>query len=587
MNESEFERTARDAAAGVRARADEIADSDGALAQLLTSEARRWLRMARARRPRPEWTSPHERRGRSPWVPLLIAAASVAAIAGIVLVVRGDSPDTIVSTSEPDAPASDRGRRRARLGPGAHRADEHRRGDDDRAARHHCRAAGRSRRHRVRTSTDQQLTRTVLATYGHGDGPDDLGYESCQECEPLTPFAPIVTDDGTVFVADAYNERWQIFRNGDWTSLPYRPGEVVTATPVVGPDGLIYASVADRLGTWSGMRIVSYDPLTMDLVESYPGGSPAYSTVDLVNGTIEMAGRIRTFDASLGRPTWDVDWQTSLVTLSLSGIQRKFQLPGSWHTSDIEVAALDDGSIVLRVYVLADSGPLDYLLVRLWADGSWATGRIARSPGTTNLDGRFTDTGYVQLEDAIVEYAFPTFAGVDPLAGWTVPTFEAPDLAAVPRLLPQQPVPGVVSTVRTEWADTPNESPGYTQTWVRSGAQGAVDAIAQIETRFEPRLPTDTAAADAEIAGWPRSYFSSHRAVGRDPQLVQRDAIDDGVDERARQIRRAGCRQVVGGGCRWRRMGDALTSRSGSMDAGARGMVVGRRIANHRAADSG
>lgn len=308
------------------------------------------------------------RRRRSPWLPILIAAASAG---GIVLTACSDDPEPIVSTDEPAIPAP----------------------FDAVVA--------------VPDERGPQLTRAVLATYGTGDGLGELGFESCQECEPVRPFAPIVTGDGTVFVADAHNSRWQIFRDDTWTSVPYRVGEVVTATPVVGPDGLIYASVADDLAGRAGLRIVSYDPQTMDLVESYPGGDPGYSTVDLVNDAIEVGGRsVHTFDAKLGIPTWNVDG--GRVTLSLSGIQRRFQLPTDWETFDTEAKALDDGSIVLRAYVLSETGPLGWLLVRLRPDGTWATGTIGSSPATTNSDGRFGSTGYVQLEDAIVEYEFPS-----------------------------------------------------------------------------------------------------------------------------------------------------------------------------------
>ncbi len=370
MNESEFERLARDAAAGVRAQADMIADSDGALAQLLAAEARATQdgghTTASAR-----VDTDGERGGRSPWVPLLIAAASIAAVGGIVLVVRGDSPDSIVSTSEPDAPAPSE----VDVVPDTAPAATEQTGTVEATTTVPSDTTVAPPDDLVVAVPDEygpQLTRTVLATYGRGDGPDDLGFMSCQECEPLRPFAPVVTDDGTIFVADADNERWQIFSDGAWTSLPYRPGEVVTASPVIGLDGLIYASVADDLPGRSGLRIVSYDPGTMDVVATHPGGNSMYSTVDLVNDAIEMGGqRIHTLEYPLGMPTWDVDWETGLVTLSLSGIQRQFQLPPGWRTNEIEVKALEDGSIVLRVYVLAaDSESLDWLLVRLWPDGT-------------------------------------------------------------------------------------------------------------------------------------------------------------------------------------------------------------------------
>jgi hypothetical protein len=384
MNEIEFERIAKRAAADVRSQAVQIVDTEQALAQLLATETP--SHDAIPSRPMP--VDDNTQRRRSPWLPILIAAASAATIGGIVLIVRNDTPERIVGTTEPDAPSPS---------------------TVDTAPASAPQTESEPTTTVVPDEQGPQLARTVLATYGVGDGPGQLGFESCQECEPVRPFAPIVTDDGTVFVADAFNARWQIFRDDTWTSFPYRVGEVVTTTPVVGLDGLIYASVADDLAGRTGLRIVSYDPQTMDLVATYPGGNPASGTVDLVNDAIEVGSRsVHTFDAKLGMPTWDVDGASSLVTLSLSGVQRQFQLPTSWRTNNTEATGLADGSIVLRASVLSESGPLGWLLVRLWPDGMWATGTIGDSPSTNNLDGRFTTTGYVQLEDAIVTYELPT-----------------------------------------------------------------------------------------------------------------------------------------------------------------------------------
>ena len=404
MNEhDDFEQSARRAAADVRGEAERISDSGAALATLLSSE-----------RPAPVASSrlivvdERRQRRRSPWLPIPVAATTIVVVTGIVILAnRGDNETIVVTTEPPQDTAPTEPEPEPELDPATDP------GSSVPAApvtlpSTTTPTAALDAVIQVPDERGQQLSRTVLATFGTGDGSGELGYESCQECEPMRPLAPVVTDDGAVFVADAHNDRWQIHRDGAWTSLPFRLGEVVTASPVVGHDGLIYASVADDHAGRSGARIVSYDPQTMDIVASYPGANPMYPTVDLVNGTIEMGGQsVHTFDAPLGRPTWNVEWQTSLVTLSLSGIRRQFQLPTDWSTNDTEVAALDDGSIALRAYARDDSGPLEYLLVRLWPDGTWATGRIATNPSTTNLDGRFSSTGYVQLEDAIVEYELP------------------------------------------------------------------------------------------------------------------------------------------------------------------------------------
>ena len=248
MNDTELDTLARSAAADVRCEAGRIADSQNALQVLLgdVDAARDEPAASDAEIIELDNVTPIRRR--PIWLPLTAAAAMVAAIAGVVFLTNGSDEGPAVSTNPitipvttpvvvPDpepAPITSEPTITVEATPveptqpvdeGAVEASE---GVID-----------------VPDARGPQLERTVLASYEVGSGDGELGFEQCQECEPLTPWAPVVTDDGTVVVADALNGRWMIHRDGAWTSLPYRDGEVVTSAPVVGPDGLMYAMVAD------------------------------------------------------------------------------------------------------------------------------------------------------------------------------------------------------------------------------------------------------------------------------------------------------------------------------------------------------
>lgn len=502
MNDLEFERLARAAAGRVRAEADRIADSRSALASLLEREG-----PLHDAGPDPAAvpvldTGPEPENRR--WLPIVVAAATILAVGGVVLLARDDS-GSVVSTTEPPAPdesttvpeAPDRSDVVDTTAP----AD----GPTTTEAATVAEPVERPAEESV-TIPDEigpQLDRTVLATFGFGDGPGELGFEDCQECEPLRPHAPVVADDGTIFVPDAYNERWQVFRDGTWTSVPFPDGEIAAGSPVVGPDGLLYARVAEDHAGQSRSRVVAYDPDTFEIVESYPGPMWTGAGVDLVSGSIELGGRVvHTPEARLGLATWQVDRTAHEVTIALSGVTRTFRLPDRWET-DEAAAVPDDGSVVFHIWARNDNGPGDWFLLRLWADGTWATGSIGRSPGTTNLEGRFSRTGFVQLEDAIVEYALPGYVGPDPLAEWTIPEPAAPTLDGVPFLLPDFPVG--TTLVRREYADAPALQRSFDQIWARADERGAVDAIVRITTWLDPRLPLDNGVA-VEAAGWPLAY---------------------------------------------------------------------------------
>jgi hypothetical protein len=509
MNDAELELLARRAAETVRDEADRIANSRSALADVLGGR-RSVARAADDDRADVIDVVVDRQRRRSPWVPILAAAAVIAAVAGIVLAVRDDGPDQIVVTTEPERPDDtvDETVDDADVAvvgtvpdtvPGSSAPDTTAAIPIDEVVV-------------VPDEIGPPLTRRVLATYAVGDGPGELGFEDCRECEPVVPWAPVVTGDLTVYVADVWNGRWQLFRDGEWASLPFRAGEIVVASPVVGPDGLIYAAVADALAPVNQRRVVAYEAdLTATETYDVATGGVFFGSVDLVGGDALRYGysEVRRFDLPLGSATWGVDGETREVSLALSGVFRQFRLPTTWGVSDHDATALDDGSVVLHAWVQREQeGPLDWFLVRLWPDGRWATGTIGTRPITTGLDGRFSRTGFVQLETGeIVEYAYPSDAGAGdaPLTGWRIPDVVQASLDDLPRLAPGRAVPGATRSLRSEWASSPAAPAGYEQVWVRSTATRSVDAVLQIVTDLRP-LPVD-GDVEVEVPGWERASF--------------------------------------------------------------------------------
>lgn len=401
MNDVEFETAARHATAWLRGEADRVADTDAALAAVLAGDAVTQLAHGRTDEP-----------GRHRmWLALASAAAVVALIAGIVVVQtqRSSSPVEPIATSpEVDDPAttvpsSSSVPTSTTPVPTSEEAVN------------------------VDAALGAPLARRVLATYSDGDGPDQLGTEQCDECEPLRPWAPVVSADGSVFVADSVNARWQVFRDGAWTAAPYRSGETVVGSPVIGSDGLIYALVADDVS--ADRTVVSYSPADLSLVETYGPASSSDWSVDLRNGVIEVGdAQIVDLGVPLGQPTWDVDRESNTITIALSGVRRAFRLPPEWVPSTDGVSVLADGSVAAQVVTGPTDGNVDPqgFVLRMWPDGSYATGTVATRPATKNFDAEFTATGLVQLEvGEIAEYDLPAFpTNVDPSTSVTEGTEE-------------------------------------------------------------------------------------------------------------------------------------------------------------------
>ena len=508
MNDIEFETVARRAATTVREEAALIADSRAALATVLSmqrehSDDERSAVIGLATEP--------ERR-RSAWIPMLVAAATVAAVSAVILTIRGDT-DSLVVTTQPSQPSPTTEVDPATTVPVVPQPSPITTDGTD-ATPPTSVPAGDPDPYSVEVPDDigRPLTRTVIAAAEVGAGDQELGVEDCQACEPLRPWAPVVDADGTVYVADVVNGRWRVVRQGESTNIPFTSGEVVAGSPVIAWDGLLYAVVAAELGPTAPRRVVAYDPFTFDEVASYPVGATTDDRLTIDNGQLHLDDVVVTdLYRPPGTPIVGINETADAVTIGLSGILHEFRFPEGWLIDGRDVVPLDDGSVVVRASANVDSDRVD-VVVRIWFDGTAAAGTIG---GNTSTNGavQITPVGLVQLEGTnVVRYELPAYTGADPLAGWAVPELGTPDLALVPRLLPQQPVPGVVSAVRREWAGSSGMTGTYSQYWVRSDAANVVDAVVRITTQFAPRPIRDSTDGDAVVPGWSKAYFNEMAA---------------------------------------------------------------------------
>ena len=73
-------------------------------------------------------------------------------------------------------------------------------------------------------------------------------------------------------------------------------------------------------------------------------------------------------------------------------------------------APIDDGSVVVRALAAVDNDDWEFVLVRLWLDGTTAAG-VVNNDSTTNAAIQITSDGQVQLEGTtVVHYDLPELA---------------------------------------------------------------------------------------------------------------------------------------------------------------------------------
>ena len=132
------------------------------------------------------------------------------------------------------------------------------------------------------------LGHVVLHSAGVGAGQNDLGLESeCSYC--MTPWAPLVTADGTLVIADTVNHRWVIVRDNATDVAPFPTGGEIDGQPRLGPDGLVYAPMAvfDATKGASSYVVFAYQVEDMSAATAtFPIHGGAYSFVYFVGNDL-------------------------------------------------------------------------------------------------------------------------------------------------------------------------------------------------------------------------------------------------------------------------------------------------------------
>jgi hypothetical protein len=128
---------------------------------------------------------------------------------------------------------------------------------------------------------------------------------------------------------------------------------------------------------------------------------------------------------------------------------------------------------------------------------------VAASPSTTYVPTTLPSptTGVAASTTTTAPPIDPT--SVDMMVGWPVPP-AAPDLKAIPKLLPAAAIPGASSAVRNEGADGPSASPYYTQTFVGPTADSAV-----LEIRTTPASQPVSVTVQGQVGWWDSSAVAT------------------------------------------------------------------------------
>jgi hypothetical protein len=90
------------------------------------------------------------------------------------------------------------------------------------------------------------------------------------------------------------------------------------------------------------------------------------------------------------------------------------------------------------------------------------------------------------------------------LAGWPAPPGTTPDLASVPRLVPEAPVPGAREVTRREYADQPATIHDYSQLWLQGGGTAL-----QVTTHLGQHLAPGIGATEIDVDGWDTAHVTT------------------------------------------------------------------------------
>lgn len=253
--------------------------------------------------------------------------------------------------------------------------------------------------------------RTVLHRAEVGSQPDQLGRETCSECDPGRPWSPLLTDRGVVIVPDTVNARWVIVKDGAITTVPLTVSIVgqpllvgetvyVPQTPAGGTDV--------RLGTYSLTYLLEYDP-SLQPSESIDIADEAFTqlTLDgdviLANGRPAVTGVAPAYSGAT--TTYAFNENPNALTTTYGGRSYHWTLPAGW--SGAAIGSLTDGSVVFSAF----DGTTE-AIIRVLPDGSSATAVIPNSSDGFNSNGTVSTMGYVRLEFVdgtyeVARYALP------------------------------------------------------------------------------------------------------------------------------------------------------------------------------------
>jgi len=253
--------------------------------------------------------------------------------------------------------------------------------------------------------------RTVLYRAEVGSAPDQLGRETCTECDPGRPWSPLLTDRGVVIVPDTVNARWVIVKDGAITTVPL-PVSIVGQPLLVGETVYVPQTSPGgtdvRLGTYSLTYLLKYDP-SLQPSESIDIADEVFTQLQLDGDTILANGRpavTGVAPAYAGATTnYEFDKNPNALTTSYGGRSYRWTLPAGW--SGAAVGSLTDGSVVFSAF----DGTTE-AIIRVLPDGSSATGAVPNPSDGFNSSGTVSTMGYVRLEFVdghyeVARYALP------------------------------------------------------------------------------------------------------------------------------------------------------------------------------------
>jgi hypothetical protein len=264
----------------------------------------------------------------------------------------------------------------------------------------------------------QTAPRAVLHTTTAGSGDGQLGFEECQECDPARPWGPIVTDDGTILIADFVNARRLIIIDGVTDTVPMRDDGKVTGQPLLVGDELFVPEAnlggTTPLDAW--LRIYDVSDLTTPLreidVQDINFGYVHQDGDQVVyTGTGEQA--VATVPPELAVPelTWGLNVTPNFVDVTWQGITRHWEFLPGWNLGGF--GATSDGSVYLNAWPVtpAATEPAPTHLLRLHPDGH-ATLTTIGSTVAMNSGTQLSTDRVVLLESdpdgiAVVSYDVP------------------------------------------------------------------------------------------------------------------------------------------------------------------------------------